>query len=409
MDPTPVPTIQLNLVQTLGVGAFMYAIGVALRARIQFFNRLNIPSAVLGGLLFALTVLVCHDRFLNVTPDLTAQPLFMITFFTTIGMGASLPLLKKGGPQVLTFLAIAAAFCFLQNFLGMGIGQLFGAHPLLGVMAGSVTLVGGPATGLAFAPLFEQAGLQGAAAVAIASATFGITLGGLVAGPVGTWVIERHKLRGRREHISESGTQDEESSAPDLLVPESGREISPMIVNLLVIGMVMGLGSVVSLGIESLGITLPAYIGAMIVAAVIRNLNDRTRWFGLDEKAMDFIGDVSLNVFLVVALMSLRLWELAAIALPLLAILVGQVVLTVVGSALLIYRLMGRDYDAAVMSTGFVGFVLGTTANSLVNMRALVQRYGPAPRAFLVVPLVGALFIDFVNALIITLFLNWLT
>ncbi len=181
-----------------------------------------------------------------------------------------------------------------------------------------------------------------------------------------------------------------------------------MIVNLVVLGMVMGVGSVVSLGIESLGITLPAYIGAMIVAAVIRNVNDRTNWFGLDEKAMDFIGDVSLNIFLVVALMSLRLWELAAIALPLLAILVGQVVLTAVGSALLIYRLMGRDYDAAVMSTGFVGFILGTTANALVNMRALVQHYGPAPRAFLVVPLVGALFIDFVNALIITLFLNWL-
>lgn len=409
MDPSPVSTIQLNLVQTLGVGAFMFAIGVALRARVQFFNRLNIPSAVLGGLFFALAVLVCHDRVLNVTLDLTAQPLFMITFFTTIGMGASLPLLKKGGPQVFTFLAIAAAFCFLQNFLGMGIGQLFGANPLLGVMAGSVTLVGGPATGLAFAPLFEQGGLQGAGAVAIASATFGITLGGLVAGPVGTWVIERHRLRGRSGHADAAAGTEIQEHEPDLLVPESGREISPLIVNMLVLGMVMAVGSVVSLGIESLGITLPAYIGAMIVAAVIRNVNDRTGWFGLDERAMDFIGDVSLNIFLVVALMSLRLWELAAIALPLLAILVGQVVLTVVGSAILIYRFMGRDYDAAVMSTGFVGFILGTTANALVNMRGLVQRYGPAPRAFLVVPLVGALFIDFVNALIITLFLNWLT
>ena len=387
----------------------MYAIGVALRARVQFFSHLNIPSAVLGGLIFALAVLVLHDRVLNVTLDLTAQPLFMITFFTTIGMGASLPLLKKGGPQVLTFLAIAAAFCFLQNFLGMGIGQAFGAHPLLGVMAGSVTLVGGPATGLAFAPLFEQAGLQGAAAVAIASATFGITLGGLVAGPVGTWIIERYGLRGTGKHHGETRPPEEEANAPDLLTPESGREVSLMIVNLVVLGMVMGVGSVVSLGIESLGITLPAYIGAMIVAAVMRNVNDRTNWFGFDEKAMDFIGDVSLNIFLVIALMSLRLWELAAIALPLLAILIGQVVLTALVSALLVYRIMGRDYDAAVMSTGFVGFVLGTTANALVNMRGLVQHYGPAPRAFLVVPLVGALFIDFVNALIITLFLTWLT
>ncbi len=408
MDPAPIPTIRLDLIQTLGVGALMYGIGVALRARVQFFNRLNIPSAVLGGLIFALAALLMHDRVLNVTLDLTAQPLFMIAFFTTIGMGASLPLLKRGGPQVFTFLAIATAFCFLQNFLGMGIGGLFGAHPLLGVMAGAVTLVGGPATGLAFAPLFEEAGLQGAAAIAVASATFGITLGGLVAGPVGTWVIERYRLRGAEQMPQASeGTTDSTPDA-DLLTPESGREISPLIVNMLVLGMVMAVGSVVSAGIESLGITLPAYIGAMIVAAVVRNVNDRTQWFGLDEKATDFIGDVSLNIFLVVALMSLRLWELAAIALPLLAILVGQVVLTAVGSALLVYRLMGRDYEAAVMSTGFVGFILGTTANALVNMRALVQHYGPAPRAFLVVPLVGALFIDFVNALIITLFLNWL-
>jgi glutamate:Na+ symporter, ESS family len=408
MDPAPIQTIQLNLIQTLGMGAFMYAIGVALRARVQFFNRLNIPSAVLGGLFFALAVLVCHDRIANITLDLTAQPLFMITFFTTIGMGASLPLLKKGGPQVAVFLAVAAAFAVVQNLAGMGIGTLFSAHPLLGVMAGSVTLMGGPATGLAFAPLFEQAGLQGAGAIAIASATFGIVCGGLVAGPVGTWLIERYRLRGTVAKADPRDESTETTVETDLLSPESGREVSLMIVNLVVLGMVMGVGSVVSLGIESLGITLPAYIGAMIVAAVMRNVNDRTNWFGLHEKAMDFIGDVSLNIFLVIALMSLRLWELAAIALPLLAILVGQVVLTALGSALVVYRVMGRDYDAAVMSTGFVGFVLGTTANALVNMRALVQHYGPAPRAFLVVPLVGALFIDFVNALIITLFLNWL-
>jgi ESS family glutamate:Na+ symporter len=409
MDPSTVPSVHLNLVQTLGVGALMYAVGVALRTRIDVFKRLNIPSAVLGGLLFALAVLIGHDRVLNVSLDLTAQPLFMIAFFTTIGMGASIPMLKKGGPQVLTFLAAAAAFCFLQNFVGMGISAAFGSHPLLGVMAGSVTLVGGPATGLAFAQLFEEAGLQGAAAVAIASATFGITLGGLVAGPVGTWVIERHGLQGHQPRPGEKVSVTEEGPAPDLLAPEAGREVSPLALNMVVLGMVMAAGSVVSLGIESLGITLPAYIGAMIVAAVTRNLNDRTRWFGLDERAMEFIGDVALNIFLVVALMSLRLWELAAIALPLLAILVGQVLLTAAGSALVVYRLMGKDYDAAVMSTGFVGFVLGTTANALVNMRALAQRYGPAPRAFLVVPLVGALFIDFVNALIITLFLNWLT
>jgi ESS family glutamate:Na+ symporter len=404
MDPL---TIQLNLIQTLGVGAFMFAVGVALRTRVAALRELNIPSAVLGGLIFAIAALLMRDRVLNVSLDLAVQPLFMIAFFTTIGMGASLPRLKKGGPQVILFLAASAGFAVVQNLAGISVASLFSTHPLLGVMAGSVTLMGGPATGLAFAPLFEEAGLQGAGSIAIASATFGIVCGGLVAGPVGTWLIHRHRLRSRGQ-TGALTEPDDRVGDEDMLVPEAGREIPPFVVNLLVLGMAMGIGTVVSAGIEALGVTLPAYIGAMIVAAVIRNVNDRTGWFGLDEKAMDFIGDVALNIFLVVALMALRLWELATIALPLLAILAVQVILTAVASALVIHRLMGRDYDAALMSTGFVGFVLGTTANALVNMRVIVQRFGPAPRAFLVVPLVGALFIDFVNALIITFFLNWI-
>jgi ESS family glutamate:Na+ symporter len=170
----------------------------------------------------------------------------------------------------------------------------------------------------------------------------------------------------------------------------------------------MGLGSILSRYIQSLGITLPAYIGAMIVASVLRNLDDSTRWFEIDLKAMEFMGSTALNLFLVVALMDLKLWQLVHLAIPLMAILAAQVVVAAIVAYVAVFPVMRRDYEAAVMASGFIGFVLGTTANAVANMRALVAKYGPAPRAFLVVPLVGAFFIDFANALIITLFLNWL-
>jgi glutamate:Na+ symporter, ESS family len=191
------------------------------------------------------------------------------------------------------------------------------------------------------------------------------------------------------------------------LVVEVEREDTGIVRNLAVLALAMGLGSVLSHYIQQLGLTLPAYIGAMIVASVLRNLDEATRWFGIDENAMEFIGGVALNIFLVVALMDLRIWQLAGQALALFVILVAQVLLLAVLAWLVVFRLMGRDYDSAVMSAGFIGFAMGTTANAVANMRALVVRFGPAPRAFLVIPLVGAFFIDFFNALIVTFFVNW--
>ncbi len=407
MDPTTVPTFSLNLIQTLGLAAIVYVGGEVIRTRIRLIDRLNIPSAVVGGLVFAGLVYLSHDRWVNIHLDTSTQSLFMIAFFTTIGMGASVALLKKGGPQVVVFLLLSTAFCGVQNGVGAGIATLFGVSPLLGVMAGSVTLVGGPATGLAFAPLFEGAGLPGADVIAIGAATFGIVCGGLCGGPLGTWLIRRHGLR---PSTGAAGIPVGDHAAPDggMLTPPGGREIAPLLGAMLLVAVVMAAGSLISAGIESAGITLPAYIGAMVVAWGIRNVDDRTGFFGFDERAMEFIGSVSLNIFLVVALMNLSLWKLAGLALPLLTILIVQVVITSVVGALLVFRVMGRDLDAAVMSSGFIGFALGTTANAVANMSALVRRYGPAPRAFLIVPLVGAFFIDFVNALLITVFLNWL-
>jgi ESS family glutamate:Na+ symporter len=402
--------LKLDLLQTLSLAAVLYFVGLQLRKRIAWLDRLNIPAAVIGGLLFTTFVMVGYNRFFAVQLDTSAQSTLSVAFFTSIGMGASLALLRAGGLQVLVFLIFATIFCFVQNFLGIGIATAFGEHPLLGVMAGSVTLVGGPATGLAFTPLFEQAGLIGAGALALASATAGIVAGGLTGGPVGTSLVRRFRLRPTR---APAGAADAELNAelappPETLVVEVEREDNLLVRNVVILALAMGIGSVVSRYIQSLGITLPAYIGAMLVASVLRNIDDAGGWLRIDQRAMEFIGNVALNIFLTVALMDLKLWQLAGVALPLLVILLAQVAVVLLAAVTVSFYLMGRDYDSAVMSSGFIGFVLGTTANAVANMRALVARFGPAPRAFLVVPLVGAFFIDFTNAIIITFFVNWL-
>jgi glutamate:Na+ symporter, ESS family len=398
-------TLKLDLLQTLSVAAVLYFIGLQLRQRIGWLDRLNIPAAVVGGMLFALLVLAGRDRFLSVQLDTAAQPVLSVAFFSTIGMSASLALLRAGGLQVLIFLLFSTLFCFVQNFLGITIARGFGENPLLGVMAGSVTLVGGPATGLAFAPLLEQAGLIGAGTLALTSATFGIVCGGLTGTPIGTWLIRKFHLTPKAQGGDGSG---DAMARPAVIVVEPDREDAPLLMNMIVLAVAMGIGSILSRWFQGLGWTLPAYIGAMMVASLFRNLDDATGWLKIDPAAMDFVGGFALNIFLVVALMDLKLWQLAGQALPLFVILAAQVVVIAAFALTASFRLMGRDYDSAVMASGFVGFALGTTANAVANMRSLVTKFGPAPRAFLVVPLVGAFFIDFANAIIITFFVNWL-
>lgn len=397
---------QLDLLQTLTLAAVVYFVGIQLRQRIAWIDRLNIPAAVVGGLVFTALAMLARDRLVNIQLDTTAQPVLSVAFFTSIGMGASLALLRRGGVQVAIFLAFATAFCFVQNFIGIGIARAFGESPLLGVMAGSVTLVGGPATGMAFAPVFEAAGLAGAGVLALAAATMGIVFGGLTGSPAGTFLIRRKGLRSTI--VSPAEMRAELDTPEPALVVEVEQEDSPLIRNMVVLALAMGIGSVVSRWIGSLGITLPAYIGAMLVASVLRNVDDTTGFFRIDQRAMEFIGNLALNIFLTVALMDLKLWHLADVALPLIVILIAQVLVVVLAALTVSFVVMGRDYDSAVMASGFIGFVLGTTANAVANMRALVARFGPAPRAFLVVPLVGAFFIDFTNAIIITFFVNWL-
>jgi ESS family glutamate:Na+ symporter len=403
--------LKLDLIQTVAFAGVVLYLGHALIRLIKPLARYSIPAPVVGGLVIAFLNLFGKMAGLNFFEfDMTLREPLMIAFFTTVGFSASLSLLKIGGPQVLLFYGLTTGVVFLQNVLGVALTLPFKIHPLYGVISGSMTMIGGPATAMAFGPVFEQAGVPAATSVAIAAAIFGIIAGGLIGGPVATIIIEKRRLKSRGGLIKEnkSGKIEIIPAEADITSEEIEETMKArdFIKNVVVLLLAMGLGAWLSRLIATTGITLPAYIGAMLVAAFLRNLDDFTHIFGLSEKTLETIGHASLALFLAMALMTLRLWELAGLVLPLLIILIFQVILVALVAIWPIFPLMGRDYDAAVMSGGFCGFALGTTANAMANMKALVDRFGRAPRAFLVVPLVGAFFIDFTNALIITLFLN---
>jgi glutamate:Na+ symporter, ESS family len=402
--------VKLDIVQTVAFAGLILFLGYGLKRLIPALARYNIPAPVAGGLPVAAFFAIGYAvDWRPLAFDTTLQTPLQNTFFASVGFGASVLLLKRGGPLVLIMMIVASLVAAMQNVLGAAVAYLLGEHPLMGVLAGSVTLTGGPATGLAFAPLFEQAGVPGASTLAVSAAMVGIVAGGLMGGPIGTYLLDRHPRRvpvtpqgGTLENLAERQFPEPAASAP------AGEDVEAyaLLKHLVVIITAVGAGVWVSAGLQSMGWTLPAYIGAMIVAAVIRNLDDATGLIGMSQRTIDDLGTVALALFLVMALMTLRLWELAGVVIPLLVILACQVAFVAVISLVAIPRLMGRDYDAVVMSSGFCGFMLGTTANAVANMGALVERYGPAPKAYLVVPLVGAFGIDFVNGLLITAFLN---
>lgn len=398
----------MDAIQTLTLAGGALVVGEGLRRTVPVLVRLNLPAAVLGGLAVAVVILLFPA--LGVAPpafDSTLRSPLLIAFFTSLGFGASLPLLRAGGRQVLLFLGLATALSIGQGLLGMAVAGLFGLPLLFGVLTGTAALAGGPATALAFAPAFEQAGINGAEAIGVIAAMGGIVLGGLVGGPVAGAVLraQRHgenpnagaKLETTPDTLS-AGNETNQSGS-------TGRPHSAMHGILLVLA-VMWAGTFVSAGFTALGITLPAYVGAMLVAAVVRNVADSAGW-RLPLAAIETFGNLALPLFIAMALMTLELGKLAGLATPLLVNMLLQTLLVVLVARWLVPRLMGRDYDAAVMAGGFTGFMMGTTANAMAVMRTLTERYGPAPRAFLVAPLVGAFFIDFANAIIITAYLNW--
>ena len=402
----------LDLVQTVAFAGVVLFIGYGLKRLVPGLTRYNIPAPVVGGLPVAVLLTLAYLQGWPplVTFNTTLQAPLNIAFFTSVGFGASVTLLRRGGPLVVMFTLIAAAVAVAQNVVGAITAAALGQPPLMGVLAGSVTLTGGPATGLAFAPLFEQAGVTGAPVLAVAAAMVGIVAGGLLGGPIGTYLLER-RVRPAPASQGPPGTLANlaEDRFPTTATPTpSGEDVEAyhLAKHLVLMLAAMWFGAWVSTWMAGQGLTLPAYIGAMIVAAIFRNLDDATGVIGMSQRTIDDLGTVALSLFLVMALMTLRLWELAGVVLPLLIILAAQVALIALVCVLVVPRVMGRDYDAVVMSTGFCGFMLGTTANAMANMGALVERYGPAPKAYLVVPLVGAFGIDLVNAILITLALN---
>ena len=403
---------KLDMVQTLALAAVILFIGYGVRRRVGVLARYNIPAPVIGGFLFAVLALTLRlQGVLAFEFDTTLQTPLMIAFFTTIGLGASLALLKVGGPQVVLFWVLASALAAIQDGVGVLLAKGLGVHPFLGLIAGSITMTGGHGTGAAFGKLMEeQYAFSGAVTLAMAAATFGLVSGGLIGGPVATALISRNRLKtpgrgtgakGAAPEVEAMGLESEIDTEPAGEAPTA----YTLLKSITVILVAMWAGSLLSRWLGQY-VTLPAYIWAMIIAALIRNGDEIAHRIRLDQRVVDDLGTIALSLFLAMALMSLKLWELLDLAIPMLVILTVQVSMMAAFAYFITFRIMGRDYDAAVMAGGHCGFGLGATPNAVANMEAIVERFGHAPRAFLVVPMVGAFFIDFTNALIITAYIN---
>jgi len=428
-------TLKFDLVFTLALAALFLFIGYALQRKIKFLARSSIPAPAIGGLLFALILLLLHTRgTLGVTIDTSLRAPLQTAFFTTIGLSATLALLRAGGWRMGFFWLIASMMAVVQNLVGMGLARAMNAPAPLGIICGALTLTGGPATGMARTDDFTALGVSGAGALIIASATFGIIMGSLIGNPVATTLIQRFRLRPKAEESAGNREADkfwavgpvgEAEEQPDIPRMEQSAEAKrdpltgvALLKTLMLILFVMGVGALIGMGMTELGnrlpkgsvfaalVKLPGYIGAMIVAAIVRNLDERYKWLKIDARAVDALGTIALALFLIIALMELKLWELAGLAVPMLVILAVQVILMIAYAVFVTFVLMGRDYEAAVTASGHIGFGLGVTPNAVANMEALTERYAPAPRSFLIVPVVGAFFIDFSNALIINLSIN---
>jgi ESS family glutamate:Na+ symporter len=412
--------VKLDFIQTVAFAGLVLFAGYGIKRLVPLLARYNIPAPVAGGLpVAALLAFAAARSWQPLAFDTLLQVPLQNTFFASVGFGGSVLLLKRGGLPLLIMMVLASMTALMQNVIGGATAAALGQHPLMGVLAGSVTLTGGPATGLAFAPQFEAAGVPGAATLAVSAAMIGIIAGGILGGPIGTWLLARRGGRlaltaaerkaayagspsGTLENLAETQFAEPAPATP----AGEDAEAYGLMKHFIVMLAAVGTGGWVSAWMTAQGVTLPAYIGAMIVALVIRNVDDVTGLIGLSQRTIDDIGTVALSIFLVMALMTLRLGEIVGIIGPLLVILAVQVAFIALLCLFVVPRLMGNDYDAVVMAGGFCGFMLGTTANAVANMSALVERYGPAPRAYLVVPLVGAFGIDIVNGVLITWILN---
>lgn len=396
--------LKLDMVQTIALAVMLLLLGEFLVKKISLLSKYCIPAPVVGGLIFAILALVLKQTgVMEFEMDTTLQTLTMTMFFTSVGFSASFGLLKKGGWKVPIFLAVAVALVVLQNVLGIGLATLFDRSPLLGIATGSVPMTGGHGTAAAFGPEIEKAGVIGANSVAVAAATFGLIAGSMIGGPVGKRLIEKHNL------LEKKNNEKLDDVDVDIL-DENQKKLVPQnfYTATFEILIAMGIGTIISTILEDkTGWTFPAYIGAMLAGAIIRNISDVTKKYDTPMVEIDIIGGISLSLFLSMALMSLRLWELAELAIPLFVMLLGQVILMYLFANFVTFNIMGRDYDAAILAAGHCGFGLGATANGIAVMNSVTGKYGPSPTAFFILPLIGSLFIDFINTGIVTAFVNF--
>lgn len=404
-----IPVIALDKVQAVALAVVTYYFGVWLKSKISLLSRYSIPSPVVGGMTFA--VIMSTLEYLGIVRlqvDSTLQTVLMLAFFTTIGLMASLKVVATGGKLLVGFLLCVTVLLFLQNGLGIGIAEAMGLDFHYGILAGSVSMMGGLGTAAAFGPYFEQTyGIAGGTAVGITAATFGMVAALLIGGPFAEWCIRRYKVKTPKDVVQpEPELHIPSDMESDITMPGSAKKPSlteEIMKACSIVALCMGLGTVVS---EFLGqyITLPAYIGSMMVAAVLRNLADFSGKLKVQGQGLDAVADISLVLFVTMAINSLKLHELVHLAIPLLIILAAQTLLMVLFAWLFIFKAFGRTYDAAMLTAGGIGFSMGATANGLANMQAIAEKYGHSPRAWLIVSLVGAFLIDLINALAITWF-----
>ncbi len=394
-------TLEFNMYQTLAVAVVMLYVGTLLKRRIEFLETFCIPSPVVGGLLFAIVSCILYTSgIIGFSFDETLKNVCMVAFFTSVGFQANVKILKSGGVALLIFLGCVIALILCQNFLAVALSGMLNISPFIGLCTGSISMVGGHGTAGAFGPVLEDLGLVGATTLCTAAATFGLVSGSLMGGPLGRRLILGKDLLKTAIKADETPLVEEEK--------KHERSVSMYAPAAYQLAIAMGVGTVVSMLLSKTGMTFPVYIGAMIVAAIMRNWSEFTGQFTVHIGEINDIGGICLSVFLGIAMITLKLWQLAELAGPLVVLLLGQTLLMFIFAYFIIFTVLGRDYDAAILSAGSCGFGMGATPNAMANMQVLTSKFAPSVKAYILVPIVGSMFADFINSLTITFFINFI-
>lgn len=410
--------LELDMLQTAGLGALALVLGMCLTRRVKWSQRFCIPSPVSGGIVFSVVSLMLYKLWnVELVFDGTLKDVFMLVFFTSVGFQSNLKVLRRGGSTLLLMLGILAFIIVVQNVLPLGIAWIMGVNPLVGMAAGSISMAGGHGTAGGFSAVLEGMGLSGAGTIAMAAATFGLIMGSVTGGPLAERLI-RTKLTA--EHLEPkdyevdpamAGLESDEASPAGRAkhISSNEQEFQQYAKATYALLIVVAAGSLMSWLLQQTGVTFPTYFGALIVAAIVRNVAEAcklTPKMELDKIVS--VGNICLSVFLGMAMVSLKLWELESLALPLVVMLVAQVVAMALIAYFVAFNILGRDYDAAVLVAGICGFGLGATPNAMANMSAVCYKYHYSVKPFLIVPIIGAMFVDLINTGFITMFLNWI-